>query len=180
MFSYLAAINELPDEILAPVELYWYLQIDLERLMVDQLRFDVFVSYNSKDLQAVTEFAQRLGQEGIRAWLAGRELTPGELWQRTVPAIIRSIDCAVFCMGSRGVRGWQEIELHALTDQRVERDLRVIPVILPGTVGEPELPLFLKSVQIVDFRRTDPDPVGLLIKAISAQRRDPVSTVEVL
>ncbi|MCP3963543.1 MAG: TIR domain-containing protein [bacterium] len=142
-------------------------------------RFDVFVSYNSNDLESVSNIADGLERREVLPWLAGRELDPGEVWQKTVASMIKSIDCAVFCLGPHGVEGWQEMELHALNEQRAQRNLRVIPVILPGTVGEPELPLFLKSVQIVDFRRTEPDPLELLIKSISARRREPLPAVTV-
>ncbi len=131
---------------------------------------DVFVSYDTQDLQIVKNIANDLARKGIRPWLASGNVTPGEPWQKRIQSVIESVSCAVFCIGTRGVKGWQEIELQELNAQRADRDLRLIPVILPGTVGEPEMPLFLKLAQAVDFREQDPDPLHQLTRAISQNR----------
>ena len=44
---------------------------------------------------------------------------------------------------------------------------RVIPVILRGTEGDPELPGFLRVWSTVDMRTADPDPIEQLIWGIT-------------
>jgi hypothetical protein len=52
---------------------------------------DVFVSYSSQDKTAANAVCAVLEQNGIRCWIAPRDITPGERWGA---AIVGAINCA--------------------------------------------------------------------------------------
>jgi len=60
--------------------------------------------------------------------------------------------------------------LYAFLSEFVNRGCPVIPVLLPDVGKVPVLPIFLKGMTWVDFRRQDPDPMKQLIWGITGQR----------
>jgi PAS domain S-box-containing protein len=122
-------------------------------------RYNVFLSHNSADKPVVEKLARRLVKEGIQPWLDTWNLIPGEPWQEAIEEALDSCaTCAVF-VGPSGTGPWQNEEMRAAIDRRVndpERAFRVIPVLLPGTErGErSRLPDFLVRATWVEFRRS--------------------------
>lgn len=117
---------------------------------------DVFLSYQRADQKAVKYLARRLMNEAsLQPFLDKWHLVPGEPWQEALEeALDQSRTCAVF-WGPRGLGPWQNEEMRAALERRVqERSYRVIPVLLPGC-PEPEeakMPPFLRRMTWVDFR----------------------------
>src|SRR5262245_42183383 len=61
------------------------------------MRFDVFLSYNSQDREAVEEMARRLRAEGLTPYLEVDELAPGRVFQPGLAEALRdSKTCAMF------------------------------------------------------------------------------------
>ena len=142
--------------------------------MSDQ-RYDVFLSYNSKDRPTVLAIAHALRQAGLEPWLDQWHLTPGGDWQVELAAGVRaSRACAVF-VGPHSVGAWSTMEVRLALD-RVAKDptFRCFPVLLPG-VPEPfdpdALPPFLSAFSWVNMRGGVEDPVGFqhLVSAIRGQ-----------
>jgi hypothetical protein len=132
--------------------------------------FDVFLCHNVADKPAVLEIAERLMAHGILPWLDQWELRPGLPWQRVLEEQISSIRTAAVFVGSGGIGPWQRQELDGFLREFNERGCPVIPVMLPGAGGEPELPLFLRAMTWVDFRVAAPDPLSHLIWGITGVR----------
>ena len=127
--------------------------------MSDEEFFDVFLSHNGQDKEAVEHLARRLEDEArLRPWLDKWNLVPGEPWQEALEsALDRSRTCAVF-LGPDGVGPWQNEEMRAALQERVsQNDFRVIPVLLPGAFlpERKQLPRFLSRLTWVDFRGPD-------------------------
>ena len=133
--------------------------------------FDVFLSYNSADREAVKEIAKRLKARGILPWLDEWELRPGLPWQKALEKQIKKIKAAAVFVGTKGIGPWQEMEQAAFIQQFVKRQCPVIPVILPKSKRVPKLPIFLESMTWVDFRKEDPDPLEGLIWGITGERK---------
>jgi energy-coupling factor transporter ATP-binding protein EcfA2 len=135
-------------------------------------RFDVFLSYNSRDGGLVERIAQRLKRAGLEPWLDRWSLTPGGEWQRELgEGLDASVACAVF-VGPHDLGAWELQEVAVAIDRAVaQRGFRVFPVLLPG-VEEPfdpnRLPHFLRTRTWVDFRRGRDDGRALqdLINAV--------------
>lgn len=121
--------------------------------------FDVFLSHNSADKEAVEALARRLVDEaGLRPFLDKWHLVPGNPWQEDLEqALGRSRTCAVF-IGSSGIGPWENEEMRSALDTRVRHaNFRVVPVILPGATipKRGTLPRFLSRITWVDFRKRD-------------------------
>jgi formylglycine-generating enzyme required for sulfatase activity len=114
--------------------------------------FDVFLSHNSKDNSVVRELAAQLRARGLRVWLDVDNLLPGHRWQEELEDVIRTSGAGAVLVGSDGLGPWEEPEMRALLSQFVQRRLKVIPVLLPGAPGQPELPPFLAEFVWSDLR----------------------------
>jgi hypothetical protein len=132
--------------------------------------FDVFLCHNVGDKPAVIEIGRRLLARGLLPWLDQWELRPGTPWQRVLEEQIANIQAAAVFVGREGIGPWQRQELDGFLREFNKRGCPVIPVLLPGAGGEPELPLFLRGMTWVDFREFAPDPLAQLMWGITGQR----------
>ena len=101
---------------------------------VDERRFDVFLSYNTKDAVLVRELAQRLEQLKVRCWMDNQQLTPGELWQKEIAAAIRDCRTIAVLIGQHSIGRWQQEEVFVGLDYATRGNKRTIPVLLPTAV----------------------------------------------
>ena len=117
--------------------------------------YDVFLSHNGDDKDAVLEIARRLRDAGVEPFLDSWHLVPGEPWQEALEkALDESRSCAVF-VGPAGFGPWETEEMRVALSRRVANvEYRVIPVLLPGATKpeQKKLPRFLSRVTWVDFR----------------------------
>ncbi len=114
--------------------------------------FDVFLSHNSKDKPTVRQLAQALQARGLKVWLDEEQLVPGRPWQEALEAVIQTICTAAVLVGKDGLGPWEIPEMRACLSEFVNRQLPVIPVLLPDAPVKPELPLFLRAFTWVDLR----------------------------
>lgn len=119
--------------------------------------FDVFLSHNSRDKDAVEQIARNLQKQyGLKPWFDKWHLVAGDAWQ---PAIDEALDkCQTFAVfvGPSGIGAWENPEMQVAQDLRTkDRTRRVIPVLLPGAPDNTKLklPAFLGIVTWVDFRK---------------------------
>ncbi len=131
--------------------------------------FDVFLCHNEQDKPFVKSIAEQLMEKEILPWLDEWETQPGRRWQRVLEDQIEHIQSAAVFVGKDGVGPWQNPELHAYLSEFINRGCSVIPVILPECETVPPLPIFLKSMRWVDFRKTDPDPLKNLMWGITGK-----------
>ena len=126
-------------------------------------KFDVFLCHNSEDKPTIRNIGEELQKRGLRPWLDEWELQPGLPWQELVEEQIEEIKSAAVFVGESGLGPWQEVEIRGLLSEFVKRKCPVIPVILSNAPQKPRLPLFLREMTWVDFRKKDPDPMKRLI-----------------
>lgn len=100
-----------------------------------------------------------LKRRGINPWLDKEQIPPGRWFQDRIQKAIPTIKSAAVFIGTHGLGRWQTLELRAFISQCVERDIPVIPVLLPGVTEIPEELLFLKELNYVQFveRVNEPD-----------------------
>jgi len=120
-------------------------------------RYDVFLSYNSVDLDAVEQLARRLEAANLRVWFDRWRISAGDDWQDQLgDGLARSDGCLVF-IGRAGIGDWARQELKVALDRAAKRrDYRVVPVLLPGAAvpfdPTAELPPFLRLRSWLDLR----------------------------
>jgi WD40 repeat protein len=128
-----------------------------EDVAEDERRYDVFLSYNSVDVDAVEDLARRLTTANLSVWFDRWRITAGDDWQdELADGLARSDGCLVF-VGRAGIGDWARQELKVALDRAAKRpSYRVVPVLLPGA-GVPfdptvELPPFLRLRSWLDLR----------------------------
>jgi WD40 repeat protein len=132
--------------------------------------FDVFVCYNSADAEEVKKIVKKLKESGVRPFLYERDQRPGVPWLGSLGEAIERINAAAVCVGNNSIGVWQDLEIEAYLREVIQRRCPVIPVILPDCVGTPPMPLFLRGMHWVDFRKNDPPPIDQLIYGITGRR----------
>lgn len=119
---------------------------------------------------AVKQIGEQLIANGIRPWLDEWNLIPGRPWQRALEEQIAKIKSVAVFVGDSGLGPWTSMELEAFLREFVQRGCPVIPIILRSATQIPELPLFLKAMHWVDFRKGEPDPLDQLIWGITGEK----------
>jgi hypothetical protein len=139
---------------------------------INKGEFDVFLCYNDEDKIEMRAIDEYLKQEGIYPWLDEEQLRPGIPWQRELEKQIDKVKSVAVFVGKDGIGPWQRMEMEGFLRRFVERDepCPVVPVILPDSENTPELPIFLRGMTWVDFRKIVPDPMKQLIWGITGRR----------
>jgi GTPase SAR1 family protein len=128
--------------------------------------FDVYISHNAQDLPAVREIAARLRQRGLLPWILEDQRVPGEKWKLAMAdQATRAKAVAVF-YGKNGIGPNQAVEIEMLVAEVQKRRIPLIPVLLSDVVDTSGMPDSVQEFTWVDFRRTEPDPIELLVYGI--------------
>jgi WD40 repeat protein len=117
-------------------------------------RYDVFLSHNREDLEAVEILAHRLRREaGLLPFLDRWHLIPGQPWQEAIEDALARSDTVAVLVGPSGISPWHNEEMRAALDDAVRSrdEVRIIPVLLPGA-EEASVRGFLARRTWVDFR----------------------------
>jgi small GTP-binding protein len=129
--------------------------------------YDVFLSYNWRDKDAVRRIEQQLRNRGLRPWMDERRLRPGSPWLPDLDKIIARVPAAALIMGAQ--RGpWQRREIDAFIQQSVNRDCAIVPVLLPEA-STADLPVFLQALTWVNLAVPEPDPIDQLVWGITGR-----------
>jgi hypothetical protein len=145
---------------------------NLEFLHNDVEKYDVFLSYNRADQEAVKAIAVKLRDLGLRPWFDIWEVPPFARWQDELQKVISKVKAAAVFYGRSGLGPWEDLEVQALLREFARRRIRMGIVILPGCPRRRPLnaPPFLELFNRVDFRISDPDPMKQLMWGITNTR----------
>jgi hypothetical protein len=136
--------------------------LNRQRLIMD---YDVFLSHNSKDKPIVEQIAHKLTKEyGLRCWLDKWNLVPGEPWQEALEEALDQCRTVAVFVGSDEISPWENEEMRSALETRTHnRERRVVPVLLPGSLDSTniKLPRFLSRLTWVDFRNGLDNPNAL-------------------
>ena len=117
--------------------------------------YEVFLSHNSRDKDAVVLIAQRLRSAGLNPFLDKWHLIPGEPWQEALEEALDASETVAVFIGPHEISPWLNEEMRdALNTRTKDKSYRVIPVMLPGAAlpDRGKLPRFLARLTWVDFR----------------------------
>jgi TIR domain len=140
--------------------------------------YDVFLAHNSQDKPAVLAVAAALKRRGIRPWIDVEQIPPGRWFQDVIQAAILEVRSTAIFLGPGSLGRWQALELRAFVGQCVERQMPVIPILLPGVNEIPAALVFLRELNWVSFQRSpnEEEPLDRLVWGITG--RKPVQSSE--
>jgi WD40 repeat protein len=134
--------------------------------------FDVFVSYNRANQDAVERLGRALRARGLTVFIDRWYLVAGQSWPETLEQHLSDCRAVAVCIGASGIGAWQQREHYkALDRQAHEPGFPVIPVLLPGA-DDPALG-FLGLNTWVDLRQGLEDGVSIDILARSIRGLPP-------
>ena len=134
-------------------------------------QFDVFMSYNGDDRPLVTELVSLLEEKGVSVWFDQDDLTAGVAWIPELENSIKKSAVFVAVLGESGIGPWQQPEIEAALMESVERQVPVVPLLLPGGPQDAKLPSFLSRFTWVDFRSGfDSAGMNRLLKSVDLGR----------
>ena len=111
--------------------------------------YDVFLSYNSRDHQAVKRVGLWLKNNGLTCFMDRWYLVPGTSWQAALQEALKESKAVVVFLGPGEMGRWQQRELQLALDRQTISAMPVVPVLLPG--ADPPLG-FLSLNMWVDLR----------------------------
>jgi hypothetical protein len=123
----------------------------------ENAEYDVFLSYSRVDELEVEEIAKKLIKIGILPWFDRWELMPGSNWRDVLSNILANVKAVAIFIGNNQYGSWTELETRELLRNSIRRNLPVIPVILKNVDVVPQLPIFLREFNYVDFREDSDD-----------------------
>jgi small GTP-binding protein len=118
--------------------------------MPENFKYDVFLSYSSKDKTAVRELAKRLGHDGLRVWFDEWEIQPGDVIGLRIEQGLGQSRTLVLVMSANAFASeWVTLERHtALFRDPTNAQRRFIPLRL----DDAEINDALKQFAYVDWR----------------------------
>lgn len=134
--------------------------------------YDVFICYNSDDVEEVTGTIRELERRGIRAWFDRDRVLPGDPVMQVLNQVLGRVRSAVVFLGDRGLGRFQGREHEALLAQLDARNCRIIPVILASATRPPAMPPLLAAYSWVDLRDSSADALLRLCWAVTGRRPD--------
>ena len=132
-------------------------------------QYDVFFSYNSADRNEVIAIGDMLKKHDIKPWIDIWELRPGQSLSDFDKQLSKIKSVAVF-VGKEGIGPWQNFETRALLGEFAKNKRPIIPILLKSATVDPELPIFMKNLAWIDFRKDDPDPYEQLVWGIKGEK----------
>jgi len=113
----------------------------------NQKTYDVFLSFNSKDRDAVKYIAHYLANDAdLRPWVDEWELSAGDIVVDKVYQGLEAAPVYAVFLGQQGEGPWQTPEIRTAVQNCVkDPQRRIIPVFLPESPEHPVLPPFLKG-----------------------------------
>jgi hypothetical protein len=124
--------------------------------------FDVFLAHSSVDKPLIRKLYGQLKARGLNPWLDEEEIPPGTSFQEELQRAIGQVKAAAICIGASSELGrWQVMELRAFISQCVERNIPIIPVLLPEIETIPESLLFLQQFHAVSFQKNIGEELAL-------------------
>lgn len=132
--------------------------------------YDTYMIYAQADEEEVMKIGERLKERGILPWFAAIDIEPGTVARAAQEKQIVKVPSAAIFIGQGAIERGQALQVYSFIDQYVQRECRVLPVILPGTKNVSQLGVFLTNFTGVDFRRREPEPLARLIWGITGKR----------
>jgi WD40 repeat protein len=117
-------------------------------------KYDLFVSYNSKDKAQVNEIVQWLKDNNSKLsfFRDVEEIKSGDSIQEQISEALERSHCALIFFGTYGLGPWQDLEVKIFIQKEVyDKTFRIIPVVLPSGKTD-KIPTLLKDKLRTEFK----------------------------
>ena len=81
--------------------------------------YDVFLSYNSEDVDQIKQIANDLKDLGLHVWFDKWEILPGEHWNKRLYQGISESRSVIAFVGPSGIGSWQNVEVEDALQKHV-------------------------------------------------------------
>ena len=115
--------------------------------MVDDSRHDVFISYSSKDMTTADAICAVLERNGIRCWIAPRDVLPGVEWAESIIQAIGGAKVFVLLFSSSSNTSGQ---IRREVERAANREIPIIPFRLDEIAPNQSLEFFISSPHWMD------------------------------
>ena len=123
---------------------------------------DVFISYSSKDKTTADAACAKLETEGIRCWIAPRDIAPSADWASSIVDAIDECRLMVLIFSAHANHSRQ---VHREVQRAIEQEKPVVPFRIEDVAPESTLAFYMPSVQWLDAL---PPPVDQHLQKLSA------------
>lgn len=115
--------------------------------------YDVFVSYSAKDQKVADAVVSTLEAQGVRCWIASKELKAGTTWAASLVEAIESTRIMVLVYSVRSDRSPQVLRE---VERAVSKGVMIIPLRIESFNMSAEMEYFLSATQWLDATK---DPI---------------------
>lgn len=112
---------------------------------------DVHFVYNRQDRRQVEAIADELKRRGISVWIDNEQGIPERYSQDIVDLDLSEAKAFAVFIGSRVSSRWQTTELQSFVSDCIERNIPIIPVLLPEVDNVPAELIFLNDLIWIRF-----------------------------
>jgi TolB-like protein/Tfp pilus assembly protein PilF len=124
----------------------------------------VFISHSTKDKSVANAICHRLESEGIKCWIAPRDIQPGSNWTE---AIMRGIEACRAVVLVFSTNSNKSEHVHREIAKAFALKLAVIPFRTDAVVPDPNLGYFLETVQWLEAADPpSPKQLGILAQRV--------------
>jgi len=124
----------------------------------------IFITYNRRNLEAVTALARDLEDAGHHVWF-DQAVAGGHRWWESILAQVRGCDLFVFTLTPDSL---ESLACRQELDYAVRLHKTILPILLSENVPVGLLPRPLDEIQFVDYRRPDRRTAFALTRAITS------------
>jgi hypothetical protein len=137
------------------------------RLAMERERRKVFIVYAREDLDVARKLTAELKKHGFNPWLDVDEITPGQIWQKTVLRSLEESAAALVLVSDHlNKKGFVQEELRVALDTLQESQKDLSPVV-PVRLDDSPVPDRLSHVQWVNlFEKNGLDRLLIGLKRI--------------
>ncbi|MCA1816595.1 MAG: TIR domain-containing protein [Acidobacteria bacterium] len=108
---------------------------------------DVFISYSTKDKAAADAACAALEAEGLRCWIAPRDITPGTDWGDAIVRAISASRVMVLIFSDHANRSQQ---IKREVNQAIDKELAIIPLRIENVLPSGSLEYYLDTTHWLD------------------------------
>jgi TIR domain len=113
----------------------------------DEMAFDTFISYSSKDKTAADAVCAMLESAGVRCWIAPRDITPGVEYGAAIVDAIDQCRVMVLIFSANANSSGQILRE---VERAVSKGVPIVPVRIEGVLPTKSMEYFLGSIHWLD------------------------------